>query len=62
MKNFSLILLLTFWCNFIYAFQQQETENPEITEEKIQQLLNDAEVSVNMLDFENAIDQLNSSL
>ena len=62
MKNFTLILLLAFWCSFAYAIQQDETEDSQITNERIQQLLNDAEVSVNMLDFDNAIEQLNSSL
>ena len=62
MKNFTLILLLAFWCSFAYAIQQDETEDSQITNERIQQLLNYAEVSVNMLDFDNAIEQLNSSL
>ncbi|PKD18242.1 histidine kinase [Salegentibacter salinarum] len=62
MKNFTLILFLACWCSLTYAIQQDETEDSQITNERIQQLLNDAEVSVNMLDFDNAIAQLNSSL
>jgi len=62
MKNFTFILLFAFWCSLTYAIQQDETEDSQITNERIQQLLNDAEVSVNMLDFDNAIEQLNSSL
>ncbi|MBZ9728882.1 response regulator [Salegentibacter sp. JZCK2] len=62
MKNFTFILLFAFWCNLSYAIQQDETEEVEVANEKIQQLLNDAEVSVNMLDFDHAIEQLNSSL
>ena len=62
MKNFTLIIIVAFWCNLTYAFQQNDTEDLQVANEKIQQLINDAEVSVNTLDFDNAIEQLNSSL
>jgi len=62
MKNFTFIIIFAFCCNISYAIQQDSSEEMEVTDEKIQQLLNDAEVSVNMLDFDNAIEQLNSSL
>ncbi|MBZ9630689.1 response regulator [Salegentibacter sp. LM13S] len=62
MKNFTFILLFAFWCNLSYALQLNHTEDTPVANDKIQQLLNDAEVSVNMLDFDNAIEQLNSSL
>ena len=61
MKNFNLILLFVFYCNFSFAIQQDNSEH-QIANEKIQQLINDAEVSVNTLDFDKAIEQLNSSL
>ena len=62
MKNFTFIIIVAFWCNLSFAFQQDDAEDLQIANEKIQQLLNDAEVSVNTLDFDNAIEQLNSSL
>ncbi|UBZ05788.1 response regulator [Salegentibacter mishustinae] len=62
MKNFTIIIIVAFWCNLSFAFQQDDAEDLQIANEKIQQLLNDAEVSVNTLDFDNAIEQLNSSL
>ena len=62
MKNFTFIIIVAFWCNLSFAFQQDDAEDLQITNEKIQQLLNDAEISVNTLDFDNAIEQLNSSL
>ena len=62
MKNFTFIIIIAFWCNLSFAFQQDDAEDLQIANEKIQQLLNDAEVSVNTLDFDNAIEQLNSSL
>ncbi len=62
MKNlfFSLILLLSSY--HLVAFQEKSKE--EITEinTKIQQLLNAAEISVNVLNFEEALDQLNKAL
>ena len=61
MKNFTFIIIVAFWCNLSFAFQQDDAEDLQIANEKIQQLLNDAEVSVNTLDFDNAIEQLNSS-
>ncbi|OEY73114.1 tetratricopeptide repeat-containing hybrid sensor histidine kinase/response regulator [Salegentibacter salarius] len=62
MKNFTFIIIVAFWCNLSFAIQQDDAEDLQIANEKIQQLLNDAEVSVNTLDFDNAIEQLNSSL
>jgi signal transduction histidine kinase/ActR/RegA family two-component response regulator len=62
MKNFTFILLFAFWGNLCYSLPQDETQDYQIANERIQQLINDAEVSVNMLDFDNAIEQLNSSL
>lgn len=62
MKNFTFILIVAFWCNLSYAIQQSDAEDLQVANEKIQQLINDAEVSVNTLDFDNAIEQLNSSL
>jgi len=62
MKNFTFILLFAFWCNLSFANQQDKERDSILTNDKIQQLLNDAEVSVNMMDFDHAIEQLNSSL
>ncbi len=57
---FSLTLLFSFYIGA--AFQEKSQE--EITEinEEIQQLLNEAEISVNVLEFEKALTQLNKSL
>ncbi|SHF47183.1 multi-sensor hybrid histidine kinase [Salegentibacter echinorum] len=62
MKNLLLILFIVCCFGTTYALSQEEPQEKEITQEKIQQLLNDAEVSVNTMDFDNAIEQLNSSL
>ncbi|SKB66817.1 hypothetical protein SAMN05660776_2408 [Salegentibacter holothuriorum] len=62
MKNFTFILIVLFWCNTSYAIQQDNPKNLQLANERIQQLINDAEVSVNTLDFDKAIEQLNSSL
>lgn len=62
MKRFNFILIFVFYCNFSFAIQQDDSNHLQLANERIQQLINDAEVSVNTLDFDRAIEQLNSSL
>ncbi|MBE7640420.1 MULTISPECIES: tetratricopeptide repeat-containing hybrid sensor histidine kinase/response regulator [Salegentibacter] len=62
MKRFNFILIFVFYCNFSFAIQQDDSKHLQLANERIQQLINDAEVSVNTLDFDRAIEQLNSSL
>ena len=62
MKNifFSLVLLLSSYN--LLAFQEKSPEEIAEINTKIQQLLNAAEISVNVLNFEEALSQLNSAL
>ncbi|MCM4160017.1 response regulator [Antarcticibacterium flavum] len=57
---FSLILLFTFYIGA--AFQEKSQEEIAEINKEIQQLLNEAEISVNVLEFEKALAQLNQSL
>ncbi|UJH91108.1 tetratricopeptide repeat protein [Antarcticibacterium sp. 1MA-6-2] len=62
MKNllFSLIFLLS--CYTSVAFQEKSQEEISDINDSIQLLLNEAEISVNVLDFEKALNQLNQAL
>jgi tetratricopeptide (TPR) repeat protein len=62
MKNlfFSLLLLLSSYN--VVAFQDKSKEEISEINTKIQQLLNGAEISVNVLNFEEALSQLNQAL
>lgn len=62
MKNLLFSIFFIFSCYPLLAFQQQnETETSKINTE-IQNLLNNAEISINVLDFEKAHAQLNQAL
>ncbi|MGM1055123.1 MAG: ATP-binding protein [Bacteroidota bacterium] len=62
MKNlfFSLIFLFSCYCS--YAFQQEKEDEISRKNTEILQLLNEAEISINVLDFEQAHTQLNEAL
>ncbi len=62
MKNlfFSLIFLIS--CYSSYAFQQENQDEITRKNTEILQLLNEAEISINVLDFERAHTQLNEAL
>ncbi|MFO7719852.1 MAG: ATP-binding protein [Gillisia sp.] len=62
MKNllFSLIFLLSFYSS--YSFQQEKEDEVSKKNTEILQLLNEAEISINVLDFERAHTQLNEAL
>lgn len=62
MRKIVTTCLFLIFITFSFAFQEGEKEKVEQTNEEIQSLLNAAEASVNMLDFDNAIQQLNTSL
>ncbi len=62
MKNLRLTLLLLLFCSSVFAFQNPNSETVEKTNEQIQNLLRDAEASVNKMDFDTALQQLNTSL
>lgn len=62
MKKFAFTCLILILISFSFAFQEGKKEKVEETNEQIQNLLNEAEASVNMLDFDSAIQQLNTSL
>ncbi|MFZ0489566.1 MAG: tetratricopeptide repeat protein, partial [Salegentibacter sp.] len=62
MKNLRLTLLLLLFYSSVFAFQNPNSETVEKTNEQIQNLLRDAEASVNKMDFDTALQQLNTSL
>lgn len=62
MKNLRLTFFLLFFCSFVFAFQEQTPESVEDTNNEIQHLLSQAEASVNMMDFDKALQELNQSL
>lgn len=61
MKNLKLIFLLCF-CFVIFGFQDSKISDTEPKPEQIKQLLNEAEISIDMLQFDKAQEQLNKTL
>ncbi|MFN4764489.1 ATP-binding protein [Gillisia sp. Q332] len=62
MKNLFFSLILLFSCYSSYAFQQENQDEISRKNTEILQLLNEAEISINVLDFERAHTQLNEAL
>jgi len=62
MKNLLFALLCLFYFSDIVAFQQERKIDTSEVNLKIRNLLTDAEISVNVLDFEKALTELNSAL
>lgn len=62
MKNLFFSLVFLFSCFTSVAFQEKSQEEISDINDSIQLLLNEAEISVNVLDFEKALNQLNQAL
>jgi len=62
MKNVLFALLFLFCCSNIVGFQQESKIDTSKVNTKIRNLLADAETSVNVLNFEKALNDLNSAL
>jgi tetratricopeptide (TPR) repeat protein len=62
MKKLFFSLTLLFSCYLGAAFQDKSQEEIAEINKEIQHLLNEAEISVNVLEFEKALAQLNQSL
>ncbi len=62
MKNLLFTILLLLSSYSLVAFQEKSEEEISEINTKIQQLLNSAEISVNVLNFEEALSQLNKAL
>lgn len=62
MKNLLFSLLFLFSYSALLAFQDKNQEEISEINNNIQHLLNEAEISVNVLDFEKAVAQLNQAL
>lgn len=62
MKNLFFSFIFLFSCYTSVAFQEKSQEEISEINKNIQHLLNEAEISVNVLDFEKALNQLNQAL
>jgi len=62
MKNFFYAILFLFYCSSVVGFQQESKIDTIKANTQIRKLLADAEASVNVLNFEKALNDLNSAL
>ncbi|MDT0648735.1 ATP-binding protein [Autumnicola edwardsiae] len=62
MKNLSLIIFISFFYSYTFAFQDREVKDEDEISDQIQQLLSGAESSIFRYNFDDAITKLDSSI
>ncbi|MGB7784599.1 MAG: response regulator [Salinimicrobium sp.] len=62
MKKIALCIVVFLWFSFSYALQENNLQETDEINATIEQLLSDAEESINMVDFDTALKQLNRAL